>query len=254
MSKNMRFQNVFVPASLFGVASVATLLALCAFGWAQESTGVNPTALDRTLDAIGSSDPVTLQPRSIGDDMPVKRAVKPGAAKKEKGPTEITAMALDFDQKAHQAIFTDDVVVDDPEFHLTCEKLTAYLKHDDQKPGDEKPPVKPADPPPGNAPGKPPKRSGGLDHAIAEGSVVITQEKLEADGSTTRNVGRGRQATYDSNTGNIVLTGMPQVQQGINTCVALDDGTVMTLNREGKMKVNGAHKMVIKDSGSDNRR
>jgi hypothetical protein len=47
---------------------------------------------------------------------------------------------------------------------------------------------------------------------------------------------------------------MPQVQQGINTCVALDDGTVMTLNREGKMKVNGAHKMVIKDSGSDNSR
>jgi lipopolysaccharide export system protein LptA len=221
---------------------------------AQESKPLSASALEQTLDAIGSSDPITLQPRSIGDDMPVKRAgaVK-GAAKKEKGPTEITAMELNFDQKAHQAIFTRDVVVKDPEFNVTCDKLTAYLKHDDAKPGDEKPAPKPADPPPGNPPEKStkPSRGGGLDHAVAEGSVVITQDKLESDGTTTRNIGRGRQATYDSNTGNIVLTGMPQVQQGLNTCVALDDGTVMTLNREGKMKVTGAHKMVIKDSGSD---
>jgi lipopolysaccharide export system protein LptA len=226
-------------------------------GLAQETlTLTPPSALDRTLDAIGSSDPITLQPRSVGDDIPVKRATKP-ATKKEKGPTEITALALDFDQKAHQAIFTQNVVVDDPEFHLTCDKLTAYLKHDDQKPaGDEKPVAKPADPPPGNSPGKTPQpgRGGGLDHAIAEGSVVITQDKLEANGTTTHNVGHGRHATYDANTGDIVLTGNPQVQQGINTCVALDDGTVMTLNREGKMKVNGAHKMVIKDSKSDNGR
>jgi lipopolysaccharide export system protein LptA len=255
MSNTKRSLNFVVRAGIFvcGCALAAALFAEAAF--AQESAPLGSSALDRTLDAIGSTDPITLQPRSIGDDLPVKRGVKP-AAKKEKGPTEITAMALDFDQKAHQAIFTRDVVVDDPEFHLTCDKLTAYLKHDDQKAADEKPAAKPADPPPGNPPpkGEKQERSGGLDHAVAEGSVVITQEKLETNGSTTRNVGRGRQATYDSNTGNIVLTGMPQVQQGINTCVALDDGTVMTLNREGKMKVTGAHKMVIKDSGSDNSR
>ena len=80
--------------------------------------------------------------------------------------------------------------------------------------------------------------------------MVITQEKLEADGSTTKNVGKSRRATYDAKTGDVVLTGMPSVQQGINLCVAQDESTVMTLNRDGRMRVEGPHKTVIKDSSN----
>jgi lipopolysaccharide export system protein LptA len=32
---------------------------------------------------------------------------------------------MSLDSKAHQAIFTGNVVVKDPEFNVTCDKLTA---------------------------------------------------------------------------------------------------------------------------------
>jgi lipopolysaccharide export system protein LptA len=79
---------------------------------------------------------------------------------------------------------------------------------------------------------------------------VITQDKIEADGSISKNIGKAHRATYNANTGDVVLTGNPSVLQGINLCVALDESTVMTLNRDGRMKVDGPSKIVIKDSST----
>ena len=59
---------------------------------------------------------------------------------------------------------------------------------------------------------------------------------------------------YVASTGDITLTGMPDVQQGINTCVATDATTVITLNREGRMRVVGPHKMEITDTSANNSR
>ncbi len=204
------------------------------------------------LDSFSSGDALTKQPLSIEDDMPVKRAEK-APDKKAKGPTVITAVeGATFDQKTHQAVFIGQVVVNDPEFNVTCDKLTAFLKHEEAKaPGDK--PKPPADPPPSAAPGKTGKddKGGKLDHALAEGHVIITQDKVEADGTITHNIGHGEQATYDSASGDIVLIGMPQVEQGINTCIALEKTTKIVLNRDGKMRVFGPHKTVIKDASSD---
>jgi lipopolysaccharide export system protein LptA len=92
------------------------------------------------------------------------------------------------------------------------------------------------------------------DHATAGATsdhvVIITQDKVENDGSISKHIGKARRATYDSNTGTVVLTGKPSVQQGINLCVALNDSTVMTLNRDGRMKVDGASKIVIANSST----
>jgi lipopolysaccharide export system protein LptA len=176
-------------------------------------------------------------------------AKEPKPAKKAKGQTEITALQATFDQKTREAVFIGDVVVVDPEFKLTtCDRLTVYLK----KAKDEA--TKSAgDPPPPESLNSPPK-GGGIDHAIAEASpgkqVTITQDKLEADGTITKNVGHGDKVTHDANTGDIVLTGNPSVQQGINLCLATDAGTVMTLNRNGRMRVEGPHKTIIKDTQS----
>ncbi len=99
----------------------------------------------------------------------------------------------------------------------------------------------------------PPKKGGGLDHAIAittsDRRVIITQDKVEADGSITHGIGKADKATYDANTGDIVLYGMPDVIQGHDRCIALDPSTVMTLNRDGRMKAVGPHKTIIIDDG-----
>lgn len=203
----------------------------------------------KKMDTIGAA-PKKKQLGLEGTGLDEKK--KAPTPKKEKGETVITALEATFDQKTREAVFTGKVVVKDPEFNVECDRLDAFLKKVTEASAADKPA---ADPPP--AP-KPPageaEKGGGLDHAVADANpgnvVLITQQKLGDDGSITKNVGKGRRATYDAKTGDVVLTGMPSVQQGINLCVAQDESTVMTLNRDGRMKVVGPHTTTIKDSAN----
>jgi lipopolysaccharide export system protein LptA len=181
--------------------------------------------------------------------------------KKAKGQTEITSLEATFDQKLSVAVFLRDVVVKDPEWTLNCDRLTAHLKKG--KNGGDRPAANPApaNPPPASPlPGKSTEepKGGGLERAIAEADpgnvVVISQDKIESDGSITKNIGKSRKATYDAATGNIVLTGMPNIQQGINLFIATDESTVMTLNRNGRVTFDGPTKTIIKDTNSENAR
>ncbi len=164
-------------------------------------------------------------------------------AKKAKGATEITAMEATFDNKKHEAIFTRNVTVNDPEFSVTCDRLVAMLKHEGSTSGNAKPTEKS----PAAAPKPGTKSKGGLDRAIAEGNVVIRQSKVEADGSTSQSFGKAQKADYNAVTGDIVLSGMPIVQQGLNQCISTAPETVMTLNRDRNMKVVGPHRTIISD-------
>lgn len=205
-------------------------------------------------DSAGS---LSLSPTKVANRKPLgyegtSMAAKKDAEPKPKGQTEITALEATFDQKTREAVFIGQVVVKDPEFTVACDRLTAFLKK--QNEAKEKPA---ANPPPAAKPAngtKAENKGGGLEKAVAESNegneVVITQEKLEPDGNVTLNIGRARKTTYDAATGDIILTGSPSVQQGINTCVATDDSTIMTLNRNGRMKVKGPHRNVIKDTNS----
>lgn len=185
------------------------------------------------------------------------------------GQTEITSEEGAFDQKTHQAIFTIKVFVRNPDFTLSCDKLTAYMKHDEEKskPGGATPALgAPAAParlgPPiveangANVTGKPAKGdagsgpAGGLDRAIAESNVEIIQDKVADDGSISHNVGHGKKAIYESSTGNVTLYGMPDVQQGINSCVALDEKTIIILNRDGHMTTIGPTKNIIREANA----
>jgi lipopolysaccharide export system protein LptA len=212
-------------------------------------TGARPSSsMQPSLFGEGGSQPALPRP-----DKPAK------AEKKSKGPTEIVALEATFDQKAHLAVFIGQVVVTDPEFNVVCDKLTAYLKHDDAAAGPDGAPRPKATPAPAASPsGKKgdkggDKKGGGLEKAIAEADpgkiVTVTQEKVEADGTISHSIGHGRRAEYVAATGDITLIGRPDVQQGINTCVSTDDNTIMILNRDGHMRVTGAHKTVIKDQG-----
>jgi len=200
-----------------------------------------------------------------GTPIAAKRGDEP--AKKSKGQTEITSLEATFDQKSSVAVFLGEVVVKDPEFTVNCDRLTAYLKKKSTTerpaaaagPTSANPP--PANPRPANAGvGKPAddSKGGGLERAVAEANsgniVVVTQDKVEADGSITKNIGKGRKVTYDAATGNIVLTGNPNIQQGINLFVATDENTVMTLNRNGQVKFDGPTKTILKDMSSETAR
>jgi lipopolysaccharide export system protein LptA len=226
--------------------AMAAMLAIALPVFAQNN-GTRPlrdAELLRTLDSLGTGDPTTKAPLSLGDSEDdaesLRKAPDGESSKKGKGSTEITAREASFDQKTHQAVFGGDVKVVNPEFNINCDKLTAFLKNNENKGNGAAPPRPPAE--------KKGPSTGGLEKAIAEGSVVITQDKVDSEGKPTRNVGRSKRAVYDAASGDVTLTGRPEVQQGINTIVALDESTVMVLNREGRMKVTGPHKTVIKDA------
>lgn len=184
---------------------------------------------------------------------------KPGGTAADRQPTEITASReTTFDEKARVAVFTGDVKVVDAQFNLSCDKLTAYLHKPsgpDKKGGEGAAAIVTSSTPTTSAvdPAKPgqkanPHKSGGLERVVAEGNVLITQDKVAANGEVTHYVGKAARAEYNATTGDVTLTGWPQIQQGINNQVATEEGTVMILNRAGRLKAIGPTKTVIQES------
>ncbi len=233
----------------------AAVLAAPAFAQKPAESPRTGDELHRQIEAVSGAAPAFkgLPPRTLAVASPA--ADEPPAApagKKEKGPTEINALEATFDQKANEAVFIGNVVVTDPEFNVKCDKLTAHLKTAEKTPETTagKGP-KPATP----APAEPRKKGGnsGLRKAVAEASegnrVTITQDKPDADGKPQHSYGEADRAAYDAVTGDIVLTGSPKIQQGINLIIATAPGTVMTLNRDGHMNAKGPHKTIIVDKG-----
>jgi lipopolysaccharide export system protein LptA len=170
------------------------------------------------------------------------------------GPTVITALDTDFQQKQHVAIFTNNVVVNNETFNLICDKLTAYLHHGDTaRPDGSGTAPAPATPPPAApAAGKNkmpvPQQSSALDRAVAEGACQIIQDKVDDNGNITHSIGHGKIITYDAATGIVKLYGKPDVQQGDNLCVATDDSTYMVMDRAGHMEAFGPHRTLIKET------
>jgi lipopolysaccharide export system protein LptA len=260
------------PAALY-CASLAACVAMVGVAVAQ--TPSNTRNQEELLKQIEGRNPSPEAPArrtpAFAQDAP-RAGSAPGAAqplfadtradkvekteKKSKGATEIVALEATFDQKAHIAIFTGEVVVTDPAFVVHADKLTAYLKHE-EKPAAELAPARLKAPTADPKPDAKPSKGGGMEKAIAEADpgklVTVIQEKNEADGSLSRSIGHGKKVHFDSISGDITLTGRPDVQQGINTCVATDESTIMILNRDGHMRVTGPHKTVIKDQADLNK-
>lgn len=136
--------------------------------------------------------------------------------------TEITATKeASFDNAASIAEFSGRVVVRDPQFTLTCDRLKVTLS----------------------------KGRKGMELAEATGKVVIVQENTDANGKTTKAIGRAEKLTYVPATGEITLKVWPSVQQGINNQVATEESTIMILKRDGKSQTIGGSKTVISDTG-----
>jgi len=138
-----------------------------------------------------------------------------------------------LDSKAYMATFTGSVSVVDARFSLTCDKLTAFF-------------VRPSVESAGEVKGE--SGRSGLDKAEAEGDVIIIQDKVGEKGEVERSLARAQEAVYDSQTGNITLSGWPQVEQKQNVTMAAEESTVIVLNRKGKLEVLGHSKSILRNA------
>jgi lipopolysaccharide transport protein LptA len=126
-----------------------------------------------------------------------------------------------FDNASNTAEFAGHVVVHDPQFDMTCDKLHAVMRPDRK----------------------------GLQQVIATGNVVITQQKTNERGDLVTSIGKAGKATYNAATGDMTLEEWPQIQQGINNQIATQKETVMILNAKGRSRTIGSSRTMIVDQG-----
>lgn len=144
-----------------------------------------------------------------------------GANRPPGSKTEITAQKeATFDEQTNTAVFIGEVRVNDPSFLLSSDKLTVTLTAD---------------------------RSG-IERAIAEGNVIIVQQTAESPEKAA--TGRAERAEYIPATGRVTLSGMPEIQQGINRHIATSPGTRMIINRDGRATTEGPSRTVITDTAA----
>lgn len=163
-----------------------------------------------------------------------------------------------FDQKTNQAVFKGDVVVTDPRFSLNCDQLTAVMKRAAKEGAEAK-----SDAKEGGAAAeakaeasKAPSGSGsaGIETLIAEGRVVITQEKRNEKGELERSVARAQKAVFDADSGDVTLSGWPQLETAKGSVVSEAESTVIIFNRRGTQRMVGPTKTVIRSNQSDDGR
>lgn len=148
---------------------------------------------------------------------------KPGG--EQATTTQIYGDEASFDTEKRIGIFTGHVRVFDPRFNIQSDKLTVYIHKEESQ---------------------------GLERAIAEGHVGVVRDKpADAKNSKpSKAVGLSDKAVYTSLDGNVVLTGSPRVQQGLDTHIATAPETVMILNQEGHLTTHGPSRTEIRQENT----
>lgn len=134
-----------------------------------------------------------------------------------------------FDDVSNTVEFFGKVVVHDPQFTLTCDRLNVVMNKNRQ----------------------------GLQLVTASGNVNIEQQGTNDSGEKVKSTGKSEVAIYEPATGDITLKASPQslpqqwpqVRQGKNFQVATEAGTVMVLNSKGTFRTKGQTRTMILDAG-----
>ena len=167
--------------------------------------------------------------------------------------TDIHADANDFDPKNSIFIFSGNVDVKNPSFHLTTDGTFEVKMKKEEKKAKAPEPAAKAAPTPGTKPdakslveapvnaagatgAAPAKEENNIESAVARGKMV-TIEKMGDDGKMK--VGQSRYAHYDGASGDMTLRDWPQVSDGENMIVAIEASTVMVLTADGKLRTMG---------------
>ena len=134
-------------------------------------------------------------------------AADKAAAKKEEAEEEVTIITADqltADYKKHFAMFEGNVVVTDPQMQLTSEKLTVTFDNNNK-----------------------------IKSIKAEGKVNIRQ---------TDKVAKAETATYDIESGKIVLAGKPRVMRGKDM---LEGEEITMFRNESRILVHPRARLVV---------
>ena len=222
------------------IALAASLLAMALIASAQSANNEPVERIGLDISGIDRGKPAT--PLA---EKPVKRP---------KGPTEITAHDALFDSHDSLATFNNEVRVTDPEFGLSCDRLTVNMKKPAPQ-GTAKPVEKNVAN--GGKPGAKGDANSGIDRAVAEGNVIITQDKKEPGRDPEQYEGRGKRAVFENRTGTLTLTGRPRIAQSVNGVVlkeiiTLEESGIITLHRSGKIEVKGLFKSTLHDAADLN--
>jgi len=138
--------------------------------------------------------------------------------------TQIYADEASFDTEKRVGVFTGHVRVFDPRFNIQSDKLTVFIHKQEGE---------------------------GLEKAIADGNVGVVRDKPDPKGGPpSKAVGLSEKAVYTSSDGNVVLTGSPRVQEGLDTHVATSPETVMILNQSGQLTTHGPSRTEIRQEAS----
>ncbi|MGI8889347.1 MAG: LptA/OstA family protein [Chthoniobacterales bacterium] len=139
--------------------------------------------------------------------------------------TQIYSDEASFDTNKRIGVFTGHVRVFDPRFNIQSDKMTVYIHKEEGE---------------------------GLERAIAEGHVGVVRAKSAEKGAPpSQAVGLSEKAVYTSADGNVVLTGSPRVQQGLDTHIATSPQTVMILNQDGNLTTHGPSRTEIRQESKD---
>ncbi len=159
-----------------------------------------------------------------------------------------------FGAKDRIAVFNGDVRVRDSRFNLDCAKLTAYLNKGSA--GGVAPSPAPTPPPVSSPAAKAgdPDHDSGIDHAVAEGQVIIIQKRASTKAGEEEKVTIAHcdRAEYDSKTGDMTLRGMPKVEQNGDSHEALSSSTYMILHRDNSLETHGPSRTHIVQRAKDN--
>ncbi|MFV1994064.1 MAG: hypothetical protein ACC661_01410, partial [Verrucomicrobiales bacterium] len=186
----------------------------------------------------------------VGDRLPspvLGTAPTPAPARRRSGKggeaTEIDAKGGAFFHASDKImIFTKDVTVNHPLFHLNCDKLEVFLKKDPAGKAETAGGGDPSTPGAAGTAAVPGSGEGSeISRAIATGYVVIS--KLSPNGDPQ--IGKCRHATFDNTTGDVTLRDYPQVQRGTDLVIATDRSTTIIFKPDGNMEVHGPHRTEI---------
>lgn len=166
-----------------------------------------PTLADAQSGPAAKGAPASL-PNKLFDDSKIEGPIT----------TEIYSEKAYFDANKNMGVFTGRVKVIDPRFNLQADKLTVFLRKGQDQ---------------------------GLERALADGNVGVVRDRPAQNGQPQRAVGRAEHAVYTANDGNVELTGMPKVQQGMNMHIATSAETVMIINQSGQLDTRGPSRTEI---------
>jgi lipopolysaccharide transport protein LptA len=158
---------------------------------------------------------------------PPNKLLGDDAAPNEPITTEIYSDQAFFDSAKSMGIFTGHVKVIDPRFNMQSEKLTVFITKGENQ---------------------------GLERAIAEGNVGVVRDRPDPNGGPPSHaVGRSEKANYLASTGDVELTGMPRVQQGLNTHIAVSPETTMVITQDGQLTTHGPSRTEIRQEPNDDK-